>query len=102
MIDVRVLDIQPHPNQATHNPGCWAVRYEVSYDDTKRTFWRWHNVKNLQTWDDTRREWVPSTDGTGVYVRPSDRVPTDEEIIKTFWDDTFAELHGFSFNKDDP
>ena len=39
MIDVRVLDVKPHPDQATNNPGCWAVRFEISYDGTTRTFW---------------------------------------------------------------
>lgn len=39
MIDVRVRDVQSHPDQATNNPGCWAVRFEVSYNGTKRSFW---------------------------------------------------------------
>ncbi len=87
MIDVRVLDVRPHPDQATNNPGCWAVRFEVSYDVTKRTFWRWHSVRELKD---------------GVYITPSNRKPTTDEIIEWFWNDTFSELHGFSFNKDDP
>jgi hypothetical protein len=78
MIDVRVLDIQPHPDQATNNPGCWAVRFEVSCDRTTRTFWRWHTE------------------------RKSDKKPKAGDLVKRFWDDTFGELHGFSFNKDAP
>jgi hypothetical protein len=97
MIDACVLDIKPHPEQATNNPGCWAVRLSVSYDGTTRTFWRWYNVRDLKTWDAERRQWVLSTDGTGVYIGPSDRTPTNEELIKDFWDDTFGNLHGFNF-----
>lgn len=78
MIDVRVLDIQPHPDQATNNPGCWAVQFAIARDGERRTFWRWHNE------------------------RTSDQKPTPFKIIKRFWDDTFADLHGFSFDKDDP
>jgi hypothetical protein len=77
MIEVRVLQIEPHPDQATNNPGSWAVQYEVRYDRTKRTFWRWYTE------------------------RKSDQKPKANDIIKRFWDDTFAELHGFSFNKAD-
>ena len=78
MIDVRVLKIEPHPDQATNNPGSWAVQYEVSYGGTRRTFWRWHTERH------------------------SDAKPKHGVLVKRFWDDTFAELHGFSFNKDDP
>lgn len=78
MIDVRVVDVQPHPDQTTNNPGCWAVKLAVSYDGRTRTFWRWHTVHDRK------------------------KKPTDSEILTRFWDDTFAELHGFSFDKDDP
>lgn len=78
MIAVRVLDIQPHPDQATNNPGSWAVKFGVSYDGVTRTFWRWHTE------------------------RKSDKKPKADVLVKRFWDDTFADLHGFSFNKDDP
>ena len=87
MIGVRVLDVKPHPDQASNNPGCWAVRFEVWHNGAKRSFWRWHNVRE---------------DVDGRYVTPSNRKPHTDEIIERFWDDTFAELHGFSFNKDDP
>lgn len=93
MIEVRVLDIQPHPAQATHNPGGWAIKFEVAYDGTSRTFWRWHDVRELVG---------GSTPDVGRYVTPSNKKPTADEIIKRFWDNTFAELHGFSFNKADP
>ena len=86
MIDVRVLDIRPHPDQATNNPGAWVVRFEVSYDGTKRTFWRWHCAYVIRN---------------GQRI-PINKKPRHEEIIERFWDDTFAELHGFSFNKDAP
>jgi hypothetical protein len=87
VIDMRVLDIQPHPDQATNNPGCWAVRFEVSYNGTKRSFWRWHNVReNVE----------------GRYVTPSNKKPQADEIIEGFWNDTFGNLHGFSFNKETP
>ena len=78
MIGVRVLDIQPHPDQATNNPGTWAIRYEVSYVGRKRTFWRWHTV------------------------RENNKKPMADVLVKHFWDDTFADLHGFAFDKDDP
>ena len=87
MIKVRVLDIQPHPDQATNNPGTWAVQFSVSYDGQKRSFWRWHDVRD--------------TDDIGRYVR-STRKPAVDEILKSFWDDTFASLHGFTFDKDEP
>lgn len=77
MIDARVLDIRPHPDQATH-PGSWAVQFAVTYDGTTRTFWRWHTE------------------------RKSDKKPKAGDLVKRFWDDTFAELHGFAFNKDGP
>jgi len=89
MIEVRVLQIEPHPDQATNNPGSWAVQYEVSYDGTKRTFWRWHTVRASYRCGQHRDE---------VFKKK----PSKETIVKHFWDDTFAELHGFSFDKDDP
>lgn len=87
MIDVRVLDIKPHPDQATNNPGCWAVRLEVAYDGRRRTFWRWHSMREVRG---------------GCYVVPSDRKPMHPEILAEFWDNTFGDLHGFAFNKEDP
>jgi hypothetical protein len=88
LIEVRVLDMRPHPDQATNNPGCWAVQYEVSYDGQRRTFWRWHTVRTFKH---------------GQYVKTtSTDKPKAKDVIKRFWADTFAELHGFSFNKDDP
>jgi hypothetical protein len=87
MIEVRVLDIRPHPDQATNNPGSWAVRLSVSYDGTTRSFWRWYTVRAQKD---------------GHYITPPSTKPSRAEIIKTFWDDTFAEVCGFSFNKDDP
>ena len=87
MIDVCVVEIWPHPDQATNNPDDWAVQFQVSYEGQKRTFWRWHTVREL--------------DGRGIRLS-TNKTPTPSEIIKRFWDDTFAELHGFSFNKDDP
>jgi hypothetical protein len=87
VIDVRVLDIQPHPDQATNNPGCWAVRFEVSYNGTKRSSWRWHTVR--------------ATDGRVVRLS-TNKNPTPGEIVERFWTDTFAELHGFAFDKAAP
>jgi hypothetical protein len=86
MIDVRVLDIQPHPDQATNNPGSWAVRFEVTYDGATRTFWRWHETYDLR-------------DGRRI---PTDDKPEHAEIIKRFWDYMFLDLYGFAFNKDAP
>lgn len=94
MIDVRVLDIRPHPDQATNNPGCWAVQLRISREGTSRTFWRWYTVRELK---DGRKA------GVGLYVTPSnEKKPKASEILERFWDDTFAELHGFSFDKDEP
>lgn len=92
VIDARVLDVRPHPCQATNNPGCWAVQFEVSRAGRTRTFWRWHNVR-----EDRQLE-----GGGSIYVRPSNREPTHDEILAGFWNDTFANLHGFSFNKESP
>lgn len=92
MIEARVLDVRPHPDQAVHNPGCWAVQFEVSRNGRKRTFWRWHNV----------REDRQLKGGGSIYVRPSNRMPTHDEILAHFWDDTFGGLHGFSFDKERP
>ena len=86
MIGVRVLDIKPHPDQSTNNPDTWAVRFEVTYDGTVRTFWRWHTVRGLEA---------------GRYTS-STKKPTPAKILAQFWGATFSELHGFSFNKDDP
>lgn len=78
MIEARVLDIQPHPDQATNNPGCWAIQLEVSLFGCRRTFWRWHTE------------------------RASHAKPKTVAILKKFWIDTFGDLHGFSFGKDEP
>lgn len=94
MIAVRVLDIRPHPDQATNNPGCWAVQLRVAHNGNARTFWRWHTVREM--------EGKAAPDG-GLYLRPSSvKKPSASEIVEWFWADTFGELHGFSFNKDDP
>ena len=85
-MDVRILDMQPHPDQATNNPGCWAVQIEVCYDGQRRAFWRWHTERNY-----VRGRYVTSTEK-----------PKDSVVLKRFWDNTFAELHGFSFDKDNP
>ena len=73
MIDARVLAMRPHPDQATNNPGCWAVQIRVSHAGESRTFWRWHGC--------TQRNEKPSAD----------------EILAHFWRETFLELHGFNF-----
>jgi len=82
-LDVRLLDIQPHPEQATNNPDCWAVRFEVSHGSTRRAFWRWHTSRVERPEQQTRIE------------------PGHEEVLARFWADTFAELHGFSFDQED-
>lgn len=83
LIDTRVLAMRPHPDQATHNPGCWAVQFGVRYKSTVRKFWRWHTVQKLSE--------------TGAYIDPGNEPPSVDEILGRFWDDTFAELHGFDF-----
>lgn len=87
VIQVRVLDVRPHPDQATNNPGCWAVRLEVSHASETRTFWRWHSVREIRD---------------GAYVDPPNREPTHTEIVANFWSATFDDLHGFSFGKETP
>jgi hypothetical protein len=83
MITVKVIDVKPHPDQATNNPGCWAVQLRISREGHKpRTFWRWHTVRE--------------NDGRGIRLS-SNKQPTPGEIVTRFWDDTFAELHGFNF-----
>ena len=88
VIDVRVVDMKPHRDQATNNPGCWAVQLEVSYDGQRKTFWRWYAERSCK-------------DGQ-IVETTSKAKPKAEDVLKRFWNDTFAELHGFSFNKDDP
>lgn len=83
MIDARVLAIKPHPDQATHNPGCWAVQFGVRYKNKARKFWRWHTVLKLNE--------------SGAYIEPDNQPPSADEVLERFWDDTFAELHGFDF-----
>ena len=88
MIEARVLDIKPHPDQATNNPGCWAVQLRVEHDGRSRSFWRWHNVRELRD---------------GCYVTPSNKKPpTHDKILAAFWEDTFAGLHGFAFDEAQP
>lgn len=79
MIDVRVLDVRPHPDQATNNLGCWAVQLETTHDGLTRTFWRWHTVRGTST-----------------------KKPSSADILRVFWHSTFSDLHGFSFNAEDP
>jgi hypothetical protein len=76
MIDVAILDVQPHPDQATTHPGIWAIQLRVSHADKSRTFWRW---------------W---------FAQRSSIKPSIEEIIPWFWNDTFSNLHGFNFERD--
>lgn len=85
-IHVRVADIQPHPDQATRNPGDWAVKLVVTHAERTHTFWRWYTVRKLNE--------------NGAYLRPDPVPPTHAEVIQRFWDDTFAELHGFSFEEE--
>ena len=78
MIDVRVLDVKPHPDQATNNPGTWAVKLRVSHARRSRSFWRWHSVR-----------------------KETQRKPSADEILAQFWEDTFAGLHGFDFEPEE-
>lgn len=87
-IEVRVLDVQPHPDQATNNPRDWAVQFCVKHDGMERTFWRWHTVYHL--------------DDNGVVIRPDPVPPTHDEILAHFWRQTFLGMGGFAFDKDDP
>jgi hypothetical protein len=85
MIDVRVLGMQPHPDQATTHPGTWAVQFRADHAGRARTFWRWYTVRE--------------TDASGCYVTPSnDKRPAADEILADFWRDTFLDLHGFDFD----
>ena len=86
MIDVAVLDVKPHPDQAAHNPGSWAVQLRVSHAGKTRTFWRWHTVRKF--------------DKDGTRITPDSQPPSTDEILTCFWSDTFAELHGFNFDRD--
>jgi len=84
VIEARVLDIQPHPDQATNNPGWWAIQLEVTYDGTERTFWRWYCDRKVRH---------------GMTHAERNPKPSTEEVLRRFWDDTFAELHSFAFGK---
>jgi hypothetical protein len=82
-VDAEVLAIEPHPDQATHNPGCWAVQLCVSHAGEKRTFWRWHSVRKVNE--------------NGAWIDPGNEPPSTDAVLKQFWDETFSDLHGFSF-----
>lgn len=87
MIDIQVLTVRPHPNQATSHPGYWAVQLCVRHAGHTRTFWRWFARHTLGP--------------NGNYIPPSNEPsPKHAEIIERFWDDTFSELHGFDFRND--
>ena len=88
MIDARVLDMKPHPDQATNNPGCWAVQIEVSYGGRSRRFWRWYTERSLVA--------------DRLIATTAKTKPKTGDILRRFWDDTFAELHGFAFDKEAP
>lgn len=83
MIDARVVAIEPHPDQATNNPGCWAIQLRVSHAGRTRTLWRWHNVRRF--------------DASGALIDPDGAPPSRDEVLARFWDDTFGDLHGFDF-----
>jgi hypothetical protein len=76
--------------QATHNPGCWAVQFRVTRAEHTRTFWRWYTKRCLNQ--------------SGAYVTPDNDPPTADEVLVSFWDDEFGDLHGFDFEttKEDP
>jgi hypothetical protein len=88
--EARVVTIKPHPDQATHNPGCWAVQFRVTRAEHTRTFWRWYTKRCLNQ--------------SGAYVTPNNDPPTADEVLVSFWDDEFGDLHGFDFEtiKEDP
>jgi hypothetical protein len=69
MIDACARAVRPHPDQATSNPGCWAIQLRVSHAGRSRTFWRWCTFS-------------------------SDEKLSHAAILARFWDDTFSELHG--------
>jgi hypothetical protein len=73
-LNVHLVEIQPHPDLATTHPGWWRTKLAISYAGTSSTFWRWHKA-------------------------PSEKTPTADEIHAWFWQTTFAELHGFSFDE---
>lgn len=83
MIEASVLDVRPHPCQATSNPGCWAVQFSVTHKGRSRAFWRWHNVQIVAK--------------HGVYQRPSNDRPSHDEILAIFWGNEFLDMHGFDF-----
>lgn len=83
-IYARVLAVKPHPDQATNNPGTWAVQLAVTYDGTTRTFWRWYTDRKI------RHGWTH---------KDRNPEPKHEDILHRFWDDTFGELHGFAFDE---
>ena len=88
MIDVSVLAVKPHPDQATNNPGTWAVQLHVTYKGRSRLFWRWYTVRQ--------------TDANGAYVTPpNEPPPTRDEILAEFWELTFGELNGFDFEREE-
>lgn len=85
-IDVHVLDVKPHPDQATTHPGTWAVQYRADHAGHTHTFWRWYSVRE--------------TNKNGAYITPSNKKkPEAEEILADFWHGTFLELHGFDFQE---
>lgn len=84
MIEARVVAIEPHPEQTTHHPGCWAVQFSVTPAGETRTFWRWHTVHRLNQ--------------NGAYVDPGNDPPTADAVLANFWSDVFNDLYGFNFD----
>jgi hypothetical protein len=82
-VDAEVLAIEPHPDQATHNPSCWAVQFRVSHAGETRTFWRWHSMRTFNE--------------NGRWIDSGNEPPSADAVLKQFWDETFNDLHGFNF-----
>jgi hypothetical protein len=88
-IDVCVLTMKPHPDQATTHPGAWAVQFRADHGGRTHTFWRWYNVRE--------------TNENDTYITPSnEKKPSADKILADFWRDTFLDLHGFDFQEFQP
>jgi hypothetical protein len=56
---ITVLDIQPHPDHATHNPNTWGVKVRVELGKRRKTFWRWMRSESKPTVEDaTAEQWL--------------------------------------------
>lgn len=88
MIDIKVIDMQRHPEHMPNEKGyrndSWAIKFRVSYNGESKTFWRWHSSSREGL---SKDELTPKPDAWTV--------------VEKFWKETFQGMSGFDFKKGD-